>query len=37
MFICFQVWEKNRKFKSFNLSVLEKYGFVYEDGEVVGW
>lgn len=26
-----EVWEKNWKFKSFNLLVLEKYGFVYED------
>uniref|UniRef100_A0A452VD54 Acylamino-acid-releasing enzyme n=1 Tax=Ursus maritimus TaxID=29073 RepID=A0A452VD54_URSMA len=26
-----EVWEKNRKLKSFNLSVLEKHGLVYED------
>ncbi|XP_077846767.1 acylamino-acid-releasing enzyme isoform X1 [Macaca mulatta] len=26
-----EVWEKNRKLKSFNLSVLEKHGPVYED------
>uniref|UniRef100_G1PSY8 Acylamino-acid-releasing enzyme N-terminal domain-containing protein n=1 Tax=Myotis lucifugus TaxID=59463 RepID=G1PSY8_MYOLU len=26
-----QVWEKNRKLKSFNLSALEKHGPVYED------
>lgn len=30
---CPQVWEKNRKLKSFNLSALEKHGPVYEDGE----
>lgn len=29
---CPQVWEKNRKLKSFNLSLLEKHGLVYEDG-----
>lgn len=39
---CPQVWEKNRKLKSFNLSVLEKHGLVYEDGrqltgEQTGW
>lgn len=32
-----QVWEKNRKLKSFNLSALEKHGPVYEDGEAPGW
>ncbi|KAK2091140.1 hypothetical protein P7K49_030424 [Saguinus oedipus] len=26
-----EVWEKNRKLKSFNLSALEKHGPVYED------
>uniref|UniRef100_A0A667HRG8 Acylamino-acid-releasing enzyme n=1 Tax=Lynx canadensis TaxID=61383 RepID=A0A667HRG8_LYNCA len=26
-----EVWEKNRKLKSFNLSLLEKHGLVYED------
>ncbi|XP_029097685.1 acylamino-acid-releasing enzyme isoform X3 [Monodon monoceros] len=26
-----EVWEKNRKLKSFNLSALEKHGLVYED------
>lgn len=34
---CPQVWEKNRKLKSFNLSLLEKHGLVYEDGETAGW
>ena len=34
---CPQVWEKNRKLKSFNLSALEKHGPVYEDGEAAGW
>lgn len=34
---CPQVWEKNRKLKSFNLSALEKHGPVYEDGEAPGW
>lgn len=34
---CPQVWEKNRKLKSFNLSALEKHGSVYEDGEASGW
>lgn len=28
-----QVWEKNRKVKSIDLSALEKHGQVYEDGE----
>ncbi|XP_049572351.1 acylamino-acid-releasing enzyme isoform X3 [Orcinus orca] len=32
-----EVWEKNRKLKSFNLSALEKHGLVYEDGEASGW
>lgn len=32
---CPQVWEKNRKLKSFNLSALEKHGPVYEDGEAL--
>lgn len=32
-----QIWEKNRKIKSFNLSALEKHGPVYEDGEATGW
>ncbi|XP_006779530.1 PREDICTED: LOW QUALITY PROTEIN: acylamino-acid-releasing enzyme, partial [Myotis davidii] len=31
-----EVWEKNRKLKSFNLSALEKHGPVYEDGEAAG-
>lgn len=34
---CPQVWEKNRKLKSFNLSALEKHGPVYEDGEAASW
>lgn len=38
---CAQVWEKNRKLKSFNLTALEKHGPVYEDGEApavrAGW
>lgn len=34
---CPQVWEKNRKLKSFNLSALEKHGPVYEDGKAAGW
>ena len=34
---CPQVWEKNRKLKSFNLLALEKHGPVYEDGEAAGW
>lgn len=31
-----QIWEKNRKLKSFNLSALDKHGPVYEDGKVPG-
>lgn len=34
---CPQVWEKNWKLKSFNLSALERHGPVYEDGEAACW
>lgn len=33
MFLFLQIWDQNRKVKSINLTVLEKHGNVYEDGE----
>lgn len=34
--LCPQVWDQNRKVKSIDLTVLDKHGSVYDDGEARG-
>lgn len=34
--LCPQVWDQNRKVKSIDLTVLDKHGSVYDDGEGPG-
>ena len=33
-FVTLQIWSKNIKMKSINLTALKKHGKVYEDGEL---